>query len=133
MKKMTLLLTSLVIAGGSLGPVHAENQTHPTILAQTAPDNTGKNVRDREGDTLTPGDQSSDKGDVELTRRIREAVVDDKSLSTSAHNIKIITINGVVTLRGPVASAEEKTKIAETAKKLAGTKQVDNQLEVAAR
>jgi hyperosmotically inducible protein len=90
-------------------------------------------VRDREGDTLTPGDQSSNKADVELTRRIREAVVDDKSLSTSAHNIKIITINGVVTLRGPVASAQEKTKIAETAQKLAGAKQVENQLEVAAQ
>jgi hyperosmotically inducible protein len=122
MKKMTLMLATLVLAGGgSLGPVHAENQTHPIILAQTAPDNTGKNVRDREGDTLTPGDQSSGEADVELTRRIREAVVADKS------------INGMVTLRGPVTSAQEKTKIAATAQKLAGAKQVDNQLEVAAQ
>lgn len=133
MKKITLVLATLVLAGGSLGPVYAENQTSPTILAQTAPDNTGKNVRDRDEKTLTPGDQSSNEADVELTRRIREAVVDDKSLSTSAHNIKIITINGIVTLRGPVASAQEKTKIAETAQKLAGTKQVENQLEVAAQ
>jgi osmotically-inducible protein OsmY len=132
MKKMTLLLATMIMTGGSLGPVHAESQTNPTLLAQTAPDNTGRNVRDREGDTLTPGDQSSDPADVELTRRIREAVVDDESLSTSAHNIKIITVNGVVTLRGPVASAQEKTKIVETAQKLAGTKKIENQLEVAA-
>jgi len=59
-------------------------------------------------------------------------VVDDKSLSTTAHNIKIITVNGVVTLRGPVASAQEKTKIVEKAQKLAGAKQVENHLEVAA-
>jgi len=110
MKKMTLVLATLVIAGGSLGPVYAENQPHSMILAQTAPDNTGKNVRDRDDHTLTPGDQSSNEADVELTRRIREAVVADDSLSTSAHNIKIITINGMVTLRGPVSSTEEKNQ-----------------------
>jgi len=132
MKKRTLLLATVVLMGGSFGSVHAESQTHPTLLTQTAPDNTGRNVRDRDGDTLTPGDQSSDSADVELTRRIREAVVDDKSLSTSAHNIKIITINGIVTLRGPVASAQEKKTIAATAQKLAGAKQVENKLEVAA-
>jgi len=133
MKKRTLLLATAVLMGGALGPVQAENQTHPTLLTQTAPDNTGRNVRDRDGDTLTPGDQSSDPADVELTRRIREAVVDDKSLSTTAHNIKIITVNGVVTLRGPVASAQEKTKIVDKAQKLAGAKQVENKLEVAAQ
>ena len=132
MKQMKLLLATLVIAGGSLSPVLAENQPHPRLLAQTTPDNTGKNVRDRDDKTLTPGDQSSDKADVELTRRIREAVVGDNSLSTNAHNVKIITINGMVTLRGPVASAEEKAKIAATAQKLAGKKQVENHLEVAA-
>lgn len=133
MKKMTLLLTTFVIAGGSLGPVLAENLTPPTLLAQTAPDNTGKNVRDRDDKTLTPADQSSNEADVELTRRIREAVVADKSLSTNAHNVKIITVDGVVTLRGPVSSAQERAKVAETAQKLAGTKQVENQLEVAAQ
>jgi osmotically-inducible protein OsmY len=132
MKKTTLLLAALALAGGTFSPALAENQTQHQILAQTAPDNTEKNVRDRDGDTLTPGDQSSDPNDVELTRRIREAVVADKSLSTTAHNIKIITVNGIVTLRGPVTSAQEKTKIAETAQKLAGKKQVENQLEVAA-
>lgn len=133
MKKMTILLATFAIAGGSLGPVYAENLTPPALLAQTAPDNTGKNVRDRDDKTLTPADQSSNEADVELTRRIREAVVADKSLSTNAHNVKIITVDGVVTLRGPVSSAQERAKIAETAQKLAGTKQVENQLEVAAQ
>jgi hyperosmotically inducible periplasmic protein len=133
MKKMSMLLTMLALTGGAFTPVQAENQNQPQLLAQTAPDNTEKNVRDRDGDTLTPGDQSSNPADVELTRRIREAVVADKSLSTSAHNVKIITVNGMVTLRGPVTSTQEKTKIAETAQKLAGKKQVENQLEVAAQ
>ena len=133
MKKMALLVATLTIAGGSLGPAYAENQTNSIRLAQTAPDNTEKNVRDRDDRTLTPGDQSSDPADVELTRRIREAVVADKSLSTNAHNVKIITINGMVTLRGPVSSAQEKTKVAATAQNVAGTKKVDNQLEVAAQ
>ena len=133
MKQMKLLLATLVIAGGSLSPVLAENQPHPRLLAQTAPDNTGKNVRDRDDNTLTPSDQSSDKADVELTRRIRKAVVADKSLSTNAHNIKIITVNGMVTLRGPVKNEKEKTKIVAKAQKLAGAKQVENQLEVAAQ
>lgn len=133
MKKTTLLLATLVLAGGSMGPVLAENQPHPRLFAQTDADNTGKNVRDRDDKTLTPGDQSSNPADVELTRRIREAVVADDSLSTNAHNVKIITINGTVTLRGPVASAEEKAKIEATAQKLAGKKQVENHLEVAAQ
>lgn len=132
MKQMKLLLATLVIAGGSLSPVLAETQPQPRLLAQTAPDNTGRNVRDRNDKTLTPGDQSSDTADVEMTRRIREAVVADDSLSTNAHNVKIITINGMVTLRGPVASVEEKAKVAEAAKKIAGPKHVENQLEVAA-
>ena len=132
MKKTTLLLATLVLAGGALGPVYAENYPSSTLLAQTAPDNTGKNVRDRNDNTLTPGDQSSDKGDVELTRRIRRAVVADKSLSTNAHNIKIITVNGMVTLRGPVKSENEKMKIVAKAQKLAGKKQIENELEVAA-
>jgi osmotically-inducible protein OsmY len=68
---------------------------------------------------------------MELTRRVREAVVADKSLSTNAHNVKIITINGVVTLRGPVASDTERSKIVATAQQIAGKNKVDNKLEVA--
>jgi osmotically-inducible protein OsmY len=94
-------------------------------------DNTGKNVRDRNDATLTPGDQSNDKADVKITQEIRKAIVADDSLSTNAHNVKIITADGVVTLRGPVKTPQEKVAIAEKAKQIAGVNRVDNQLEVA--
>ena len=106
----------------------------PTIHAQQYPaDNSGKNVRDRNDATKTTGDQSNAKSDVAITQEIRKAVVADKSLSTNAHNVKIITANGVVTLRGPVSSPEEKETIAAKAKQVAGVKSVDNKLEIASR
>lgn len=95
-------------------------------------DNTGKNERDRDNKTLTPGDQSNKPEDRKLTQAIRQAVMKDKSLTMTAKNVKIITAEGKVTLRGPVNTAEEKTKINELAKAAAGTVPVDNQLEVKA-
>jgi hyperosmotically inducible protein len=100
--------------------------------AQNVPaDNSGKNVRDRQGATQTPGDQSNAKADMAITQAIRKAVVADKGLSTNAHNVKIVTTNGAVTLRGPVKSEAEKNSIAAKAKETAGVKSVDNQLEIA--
>ncbi|HMH55113.1 MAG TPA: BON domain-containing protein [Gemmatimonadales bacterium] len=96
-------------------------------------DNSGKNVRDRQDNARTPGDQSNSKSDIAITQEVRKAVVADKALSTNAHNVKIITKNGVVTLRGPVKSPEEKDTIAAKAKQVAGVKNVDNQLEIASR
>jgi osmotically-inducible protein OsmY len=93
-------------------------------------DDTGRNVRDREGALPTAGDQSNDPVDVKVTQEIRRAVVADDSLSTNAHNVKIITNAGVVTLRGPVDSAAEKASIAAKAQQVAGVKRVDDQLEV---
>jgi osmotically-inducible protein OsmY len=99
-------------------------------MAQAAPDNTGRNERDSGGGTLTPMDQSENEADVTLTQQIRQAVVDDDALSTTAKNIKIITVDGVVTLRGPVDSEQERTRIVAKAEQLAGAKKVNNQLEV---
>ncbi len=96
-------------------------------------DNSGKNVRDRQDSSRTPGDQSNNKSDLAITQAIRKAVVADKALSTNAHNVKIITANGVVTLRGPVSSPEEKETIAAKARQVAGVKSVDNKLEIASR
>jgi len=96
-------------------------------------DNSGKNVRDRQDGSRTPGDQSNNKSDLAITQAIRKAVVADKALSTNAHNVKIITANGVVTLRGPVSSPEEKETIAAKARRVAGVKSVDNKLEIASR
>ncbi len=102
-----------------------------SALAQDpAADNTSKNQRDRSGETRTSGDQSNNQEDVKITAAIRRAVVGDKSLSMTAKNVKIITANGTVTLRGPVNNDAEKTKIAELAQSAAGGAKIDNQLEV---
>ena len=93
-------------------------------------DNTGKNVRDRGDDTLTATDQGGSAPDRELTAKIRKAIVDDDALSTNAQNVKIITRDGAVTLRGPVKSPEEKAAVASKAQQVAGVKRVDNQLEI---
>ena len=97
-----------------------------------AADNSGQNQRDRSGETQTSGDQSNNSADLKTTAAIRRAIVHDASLSTMAKNVKIVTENGVVTLRGPVKSAEEKAKIAELAKTHAGNAKVEDQLEVKA-
>src|SRR5918992_373492 len=125
MKKIVLLLAlALLVRGGSAVGAPA---------AQTAPDNTGQNVRDRGGATLTPGDQSESEADRTLTQQIRRAVVADDALSTAAKNVKIITINGVVTLRGPVNTPQEQAAIVAKAQQAAGADKVDNQLEVKGR
>jgi len=98
--------------------------------APVAPNNSAVNVRDRAPDAVTAGEQSNAKGDVALTRKIRRAVVKDHSLSMLAHNVKIVSANGNVTLRGPVNSEAEKVAIARKAKAIAGARNVDNQLEV---
>ena len=97
-----------------------------------AADNTRKNQRDRSGETTTSGDQSNSQEDVKITAAIRRAVVRDNSLSTTAKNVKIITANGMVTLRGPVKNDAEKAKIAELAQSAASNAKIDNQLEVKA-
>jgi len=131
MWKKTLLFSFPVLLGVGMSSPASAWDSYPALrLTQNAPDNTGRNERDQSGTTLTPMDQSSTKADMELTRRIREAVVADESLSTNAHNVKIITINGVVTLRGPVESDTERAKIVSTAQQVAGKNKVDNKLEI---
>jgi hyperosmotically inducible protein len=94
------------------------------------PDNTAINERDRSGETKTSGDQSNSSADLKTTQAIRQALMKDGELSMTAKNIKVITANGHVTLRGPVKTAQEKTKIDQLAKSVAGGAQIDNQLDV---
>lgn len=96
-------------------------------------DNTARNVRDRDQSTLTPLDQGTNSFDVEITRQIRQALTSAKGLSVNAQNVKIITLNGRVVLRGPVSTVEEKNRIGEFAARAARPEDVDNQLEVAMR
>src|ERR1041385_2896519 len=96
----------------------------------TKPDNTATNERDRSGETKTSGDQSNSSADLKITQAIRQALMKDGELSMTAKNIKVITANGHVTLRGPVKTAQEKAKIDQLAKSAAGGAHIDNQLEV---
>jgi hyperosmotically inducible periplasmic protein len=96
----------------------------------TAPDNSGINQRDQGPSAKNPETQSGDKSDVEVTRQIRREITKDDSLSISAHNVKIITENGKVTLRGPVNSREEKETVLQKAQQIAGAGNVQNELEV---
>ena len=97
----------------------------------TPADNTRVNKRDRNEASPTADQQKENSGDRELARQIRRAIVKDKSLSTNAHNVKIIAQNGTVTLKGPVNSEEEKKAVEEKAFKVAGPDKVTSQIEVA--
>ena len=113
-------------------PPASSDTTRDAAEKGVAPDadDTGANVRDRGTGTLTPEEQGGEAADVEITAAIRRAIVKDDSLSLNAHNVKIITRDGIVTLRGPVESTAERTTIAQLAEKTAGVKRVDNQLEI---
>jgi len=92
--------------------------------------NRAKNRRDRDSRTLTPLDQGSSKSDTEITAQIRKDIIAGHDMSLNGKNIKIITLNGLVTLRGAVNSTEEKSKIAEIAQRQVGAHNLSNQLEV---
>lgn len=102
----------------------------PVVNPNKDADNTDRNVRDRDMKTLTPGDQLENQNDITLTQKIRQAIIADGALSTNAKNIKIITINGVVTLRGPVASTAEKDNIEQKATSVQGVKRIVSEIEV---
>jgi sporulation protein YlmC with PRC-barrel domain len=96
-------------------------------------DNTKRNVRDRQPDAVTPLDQGSNEADMQTTRRIRQEIMAREGLSLNARNVKVITSNGRVTLRGPVNSTQEKQTIADIAGRIAQPDKVDNQLEITAQ
>ena len=122
-----LLITVMAVACSRDKQNQSANDRTSTNVAA---DNSGRNARDRDGATKTSGDQSENEADRALTQKIRQAITSDDVLSTNGQNVKIITSDGKVTLRGPVKSAKEKADIAAKATQIAGVKQVDNQLEV---
>jgi hyperosmotically inducible protein len=105
--------------------------TGSLLLVGQAPDNTKTNQRDRAPGAVTADQQKMNKADQEVAQKIRKAVVADKSLSTYAHNVKIIVQDGQVTLKGPVRSAAEKTAVNAKAVAVAGAAKVTNELDVA--
>jgi len=96
-------------------------------------DNTARNERDRNAGTQVPTDQAENEADREISANVRKAVVADDSLSMNAQNIKIVTSNGNVTLRGPVKTDREKEAIEAKAKQVTGVHSVTNLLEVEAK
>jgi hyperosmotically inducible protein len=135
---MKLTIVACLLTVGAIacdrGKTDAQERSETNREVANAPaDNTQKNERDKSGATLTPGDQAENETDRKITQEVRKEVVANDALSMTAKNVKIITSNGVVTLRGPVASPDEKTKIAGIAQTAPGVARVDNQLEVAAK
>jgi osmotically-inducible protein OsmY len=131
MKTFPLALLAVVLLSGVVPPAAADNDTSPDSPSGKA-NNTGINVRDRNGDMTMPTDQSSSKADMDVTARIRKALTGDSTLSTNAKNVKIITENGRVTLRGPVKNDMERKKVFSMAKQHAPGKTIVNDLEVTA-
>jgi hyperosmotically inducible periplasmic protein len=101
-----------------------------SALAQ-APDNTKINKRDDVKNPVTADQQSNNKADLELVRKIRQEITQEKTLSTYARNVKIITRDGMAVLRGPVKSEDEKMAIEAIAKRVAGDSKVESHLEIA--
>ncbi len=124
---MKRTLFTLLCLGSLTLSVMAQDNSDAT---PTPADNSGRNVRDRADDAKTSGDQSNSSADIKITAAIRRAVMKDDSLSMTAKNVKIITADGVVTLRGPVKTAAEKMAIAKHAEANAGGAKVMNELEV---
>ena len=128
MKTFIVLLFSIMLIAGCSKDRSGDKQVSQTAVE---PDNSGRNVRDRDDQTKTSGDQAENEADRAISQNIRAAITADDSLSTNGKNVKIITSDGTVTLRGPVKSDKEKADIEAKAKQIAGVKKVDNQLEIA--
>jgi len=123
----TLLLASAFVAAQTPPASDPENGTQTT-----SPDNTRSN-RDLSNREHSADKQSNAQSDVDLSARIRRSVMDDKSLSTDGHNVKIVADNGSVTLSGVVPSDAEKMKIEKKAASVAGKDRVTNNIRVASK
>ena len=124
-RRITRSVNTLLLSGAcSLIAVQA-------VAQQPAPDNTKVNKADQAKGAVTAEDQKENAADRDLAKKIRQAVVGDKSLSTYAHNVKIVAQNGQVTLKGPVRSDAEKASIEAKATEIAGAGKVTNEITVA--
>jgi len=100
-------------------------------IAQTPPDNTKVNTRDRANGAVTADQQKENAADRDIARKIRQSLVKDKGLSSYAHNVKVIAHDGQVTLKGPVRSDDERRAVEAKATEVAGAGHVTNQMSVA--
>ena len=116
------ILCAIVVVSVLIAPASA--------LAQTPADNTKVNTRDRTKGAVTADQQKENASDRELTRKIRRALMQDKTLSSYAHNVKIVAQGGLVTLKGPVRTEDEKWTVETKAAEVAGAGHVTNQMSV---
>src|SRR6202049_3793442 len=120
------LFAGLLLGGWAIGSAQKAAQEPAAPQA----DNTKVNQRDRNSNESTADQQKENRSDRDITQQIRKAIVKDKSLSSYAHNVKVITQNGMVTLKGPVRSEDETKSIEAKAAEVAGRDKVTNQLDV---
>src|SRR6202162_1578706 len=120
----TFLCTGLLLGSGALA------LAQEPVGQQAAPDNTKVNERDRRKDEPTSDQQKDNRSAQDITQQIRQSIMKDKSLSTYAHNVKIITQGGQVTLKGPVRSEDEKKAIETKASEVAGDGKVTSELKI---
>jgi hyperosmotically inducible periplasmic protein len=120
----TFLCTTLLLGSAAFALAQEPSGQQP------APDNTKVNERDRSKDEPTADQQKDNRSDQDITQQIRKSIMADKSLSTYAHNVKIITQGGQVTLKGPVRSDDEKRSVEAKATEVAGENKVTSELSI---
>jgi osmotically-inducible protein OsmY len=127
------LVPGVALVGLLSGPALIAGAQTPAEKAktQTPADNTKVNTRDRADNAVTADQQKENPSDRDLTQKIRRSVMNDKALSTYAHNVKIVSQGGQVTLKGPVRSDQEKKSIEAKAVEIAGAGKVVNELSIA--
>jgi hyperosmotically inducible periplasmic protein len=133
---MSRFLTSMAICILGFGlSVSAQTTKTPSdnTTTKTPSDNTKVNQRDKNNANPTADQQKENAADREITRKIRRSLTQDKNLSSYAKNIKVITQDGTVTLRGPVRSEEEKQAVEAKATEVAGASHVKSELQIAAK
>jgi osmotically-inducible protein OsmY len=121
----TFLIFTSLLGSGRLFAQQSSGQE-----GSTPADNTTVNQRDRNPNEPTADQQKNNLSDRDITQQIRKAIMKDKSLSTYAHNVKVITQNGQVTLKGPVRSDEEKRAIEAKATEIVGENKVTSEMDI---
>lgn len=126
----TALFAALLLSGWVVAGAQPIAQQGADQAATPQADNTRMNQQDRNANEPTADQQKADRSDREITQQIRKSITSDKSLSTYGHNVKVITQNGMVTLKGPVRSEEEKKAVEAKAAEVAGADKVTNEIDV---
>jgi hyperosmotically inducible periplasmic protein len=124
------VVRSFLCSGLLLGAGVLASAQDPSTQQAPAPDNTKVNQRDRSQAEPTADQQKDNRSDRDITQQIRHSIMKDKSLSSYAHNVKIVTQDGQVTLKGPVRSEDEKKAIEAKAAEVAGDGKVTSELNI---